>query len=534
MHDVAIAIFMITSNEFGVYSDNWAVMNRNTILFKPAEDLVNEGKLEEAADAYRSIIVDAPGHPFAHHNFAILLRKLNQIEGAIEQSQRAYELSPDNPTILLSLALSLEMGGFFGKAENFYKESLRYNPNYTAALNNLGHILAHTERPLEALPILQKAHKLNPHDSNIRLNLANVYISLGRPTEAERLIKEIKTAAAYNSLGIAKYVQRDWIGAKIQFKKALSVEPDFAGAHENLALTLFHLKEFEAGWIEYDWRWKNTANRLTKPILNKPIWNGGQLAGKTLLLHCEQGFGDAIQFVRYAGLIEKSGGKIFLACQPELLDLLKDAPGIDEAYIFGSRIPSYDFHAPLLSLPGINEYLETEPKAINSYLKVSAKRAKHRSPSKNLKIGICWAGRPRHLHDPYRNRRCPIKLFEILAQLPNVCFYSLQYNPDLSTDLTNITLIKNFPTILTFQDTAEAISKVDLVVSIDTAVIHLTGAMGKPGIVLLNYASDWRWGKGFGTAPWYPSIQMFRQEVPGNWDTVFDQVSTFIKQTYFS
>ena len=109
------------------------------------------------------------------------------------------------------------MGGFFGKAEKFYKESLRYNPNYTAALNNLGHILDHTERPLEALPILQKAHKLNPYDNNIRLNLANVYISLGSPTEAEQLIKDIKTAAAYNSLGIAKYVQRDWIGAKTQF-----------------------------------------------------------------------------------------------------------------------------------------------------------------------------------------------------------------------------------------------------------------------------------------------------------------------------
>ncbi|HHZ76046.1 MAG TPA: tetratricopeptide repeat protein, partial [Rhodospirillales bacterium] len=175
-------------------------MNPNTFLFKPAEDLVNEGKLAEAVDVYRSVIVDAPGHPFAHHNLAILLRKLNQIEGAIEQSQKAYELSPDNPTILLSLGLSLEMGGFFGKAENFYKEALRYNPNYTAALNNLGHILDHTERPLEALPILQNALQLNPHDNDIRLNLANVYISLGRPTEAEELIKEIKTAAAYNSL----------------------------------------------------------------------------------------------------------------------------------------------------------------------------------------------------------------------------------------------------------------------------------------------------------------------------------------------
>jgi tetratricopeptide (TPR) repeat protein len=507
-------------------------MNPNTFLFKPAEDLVNEGKLAEAADAYRSVIVDAPGHPFAHHNLAILLRKLNQIEGAIEQSQKAYELSPDNPTILLSLGLSLEMGGFFGKAENFYKESLRYNPNYTAALNNLGHILDHTERPLEALPILQRAHQLNPHDNNVRLNLANVYISLGRPTEAEELIKEIKTAAAYNSLGITKYVQRDWIGAKTQFKKALSIEPDFAGAHENLALTLLHLKEFEAGWIEYDWRWKNTANRLTKPIFNKPIWNGGQLAGKNLLLHCEQGFGDAIQFIRYAGLIVKSGGKIFLACQPELLDLLKNAPGIDEAYIFGSQIPSYDFHAPLLSLPGITECLVTEPKTMKSYLKVSAKRGEPRSLNKNLKIGICWTGRQRHIHDPYRNRRCPVKLFEILAQLPSVNFYNLNYNQRITEEISNFTLIESFPAISTFQDTAEAISKVDLVVSIDSAVTHLTGAMGKPGIVLLNYAADWRWGNGFGTAPWYPSIEMFRQVVPGNWKTVFDQVSTFIKHTY--
>ena len=210
-------------------------MKLNTLLFKPAEDLVNEGKLAEAADAYRSIIVDAPGHPFAHHNFAILLRKLNQIEEAIEQSQKAYELSPDNPTILLSLGLSLEMGGFIRKAENFYRESLRYNPNYTAALNNLGHILDHDERPLEALPILQKAHKLDPLDNNIMLNLANVYISLGRPAEAEVLIKEIKTAAAYNSLGITKYVRRDWIGAKTQFKNAFSVTVVFKSKSSSLS-----------------------------------------------------------------------------------------------------------------------------------------------------------------------------------------------------------------------------------------------------------------------------------------------------------
>ncbi|MEE2745907.1 MAG: tetratricopeptide repeat protein [Pseudomonadota bacterium] len=509
------------------------MMNLNTNLFKPAEDLVNEGKLAEAAEVYRSVIFDAPGHPFAHHNYAILLRKLNQIEEAIEQSQRAYELFPDNPTIILSLGLSLEMGGFFEKAEKFYKKSLKLNPNYTAALNNLGHILDHTDRPLEALPILQKAHQLSPHDNNVLLNLANVYLSLGRPTEAEKLIKEIKTAASYNSLGIARYVQRDWIGAKTQFKKALSIEPNFAGAHENLALTLLHLKDFEAGWIEYDWRWKNTANRLTKPIFNKPVWSGGQLAGKNLLLHSEQGFGDAIQFIRYAGLIKKSGGKIFLACQSELLDLLKDAPGIDEAYILGSQIPDYDFHAPLLSLPRITECPAPEQTTIKSYLNVSVNREQPRSLNEILKIGICWAGRPRHVHDPYRNRRCPVNLFETLAQIPRTRLYNLQYNQSFIVDSSHIPLMESFRAISNFQDTADAISKVDLVVSIDTAVIHLTGAMGKPGIVLLNYAADWRWGKGFGTAPWYPSIQMFRQVVPGNWKNVFDQVSTFIKQTYF-
>ena len=120
----------------------------------------------------------------------------------------------------------------------------------------------------------------------------------------------------------------------------------------------------------------------------------------------------------------------------------------------------------------------------------------------------------------------------IFKKIPNVSFYNLQYNQRNTGRFLNITLIDSFPAISTFQDTAEAISKVDLVVSIDSAVIHLTGAMDKPGIVLLNYAADWRWGNGFGTAPWYPSIQMFRQVVPGNWKTVFDQVSTFIKHTY--
>jgi len=502
--------------------------------FKPAEDLVQQGKLTKAVEAYPPLLAAHPGYPAAHHNFATLLRKFGRVKDAILHSQIAYELSPDDPTIIFSFGLSQELGGFETEAERYYRKALSLRPDYTGVLNNLGKLLDQMERPLEALPFLQRAHLHEPYDRGVSLNLANAYLSLGRPEDAERLIGDDQSTTALNSLGIARYVRRDWTGAEILFRGAIRSDPNFAGAHENLALTLLHLRKFDAGWSEYEWRWKNSMNHLTKRLFDKPLWDGANLAGKTLLLHGEQGFGDTIQFVRYATFVEKNGGTILLACQEELTSLLRDAPGIDETFVLGDITPPFDCHAPLLSLPRLlGTYCEEIPK-FDSYLQISDEMKLSRLSRSVLKIGICWAGRPRHVHDPHRNRSCPPNLFKALTELAGIELFGLpvdtpEKKEDLSFGLTELS-----PNISSFYNTAKAISALDLIVSVDTAVLHLAGALGKPGIAALCYAADWRWRDGNGIAPWYPSIHMIRQSVPGNWEEVFERISDHIKISYLT
>ena len=222
MCNVAITIFVVTSNKFGIGTIVKLNMKLEESTFSPIEDLVKEGDLNRAVESYPSLLAANPGHPAAHHNFAMLLRKLGRTEEAIEQSKIAYELSPNNPTIIFSFGISQEQGGFLTEAEWCYRQSLTLRPFYTAALNNLGRLLDQMERPLEALPLLERAHQVAPDDKHVSLNLANACISLGRPTDAEKYIKEPQSAAALNTLGIARYVQRDWVSAEDLFQQAVN------------------------------------------------------------------------------------------------------------------------------------------------------------------------------------------------------------------------------------------------------------------------------------------------------------------------
>jgi len=201
-----------------------------------------------------------------------------------------------------------------------YNEALRLRPDYIAAMINLGRLLEHMDRPDQATDILERATSLDADDNAIRQNLANAYLGVGRPDDAARLLTALldtdaNSAVALNSLGTAQYIRRDWPAAIASFKSAIAAQEDFAQAHENLAQSLMQIGDFDAAWPEYEWRWRNTGNLLTKRFLEHPLWEGSPLAGRTILLHGEQGYGDTIQFIRYAKHIDKSGGgRIVLAC----------------------------------------------------------------------------------------------------------------------------------------------------------------------------------------------------------------------------
>jgi hypothetical protein len=306
-------------------------------------------------------------------------------------------------------------------------------------------------------------------------------------------------------------------------------------------------ENFEQGWPEYEWRLR-TKNRLF-PTLHQPVWDGTPLNGRSILVHAEQGLGDAIQFVRYLPMVRARGGHVIFKCQPDLFRLLRNCKGFDEII---EQIPAsesavqFDVHIFLLSLPGIfNTTLDTIPSEA-SYITANPNlvtqwqmRLGH---NEDFKIGIVWAGSPKHKGD--RKRSCSLADFAPLANIPGLVFYSLQKGP-ASTEACNppenMKLINLENELNDFTDTAAVIANLDLVISVDTAVVHLAGAIGKTVWTLLPFAPDWRWLQNRDDSPWYPrpnglagraGMRLFRQTRPDDWAGVFEQVKKALITQY--
>ncbi len=499
--------------------------------FSDAQVLENRGELEAAAASYKLDLAKYPGIAEAHHNYARLLLRLGDLQEAVAHSRIAAELLPDQPLILFALGRHLEAAGEMDAAVSQYRQCLTLDPGHLPSLVNLGRLLNAMDRPDQSVALLEPARDARGTDPGLCVNLANGYLGVGRPEDAlaaadQAINADPALAAAHNTAGIARYVQRDWPQAADCFRRAIAAAGEFAEAHENLAMTLLHAGDWREGWAEYEWRWRNPSNHLTKRALESPAWDGQPLDGRTLLLHGEQGFGDTIQFVRFANMIEKAGGQLVLACQAELVELMASVEDVDEAVSLDAGLPAHDCQAPLLSLPNL---LGTEPDTIpqnTPYVYVPPDE--ETSASKTFKIGVVWAGRPRDAMDPYRNRTCSPDDLAALAGVEGVQVYSLQTGPDAagnpgrSIDLS--------PRIKDFADTARLIQAMDVIVSVDTAVAHLAGALAKPAYVALSYAADWRWGDGNGIAPWYPTVQMFRQHSPGDWTRIIGQITDIIAE----
>ncbi|MCD6073295.1 MAG: hypothetical protein K0Q70_178, partial [Rhodospirillales bacterium] len=254
------------------------------------------------------------------------------------------------------LGRQLEAAGKRDSAIEAFRGALSLDPTYRPAAANLGRILVALDRPRDAVAVLEPVVAAAPYDLALAVNYANALMGIGRIVEAEQRLRAVikagdAPAQAYNSLGIARYIQRDFVEARDAFRAATTADSAFAEAHENLAQALLHLGDYENAWIENDWRWRNPSNALTKRIFEVPEWDGKPLDGRTLLLHGEQGHGDTIQFARYAGYIDRgTGGKVLLACQEALEPLLSTVPGVDEAYILGHNLPHYDCQAPIVTV----------------------------------------------------------------------------------------------------------------------------------------------------------------------------------------
>jgi Flp pilus assembly protein TadD len=495
------------------------------------------GQLQDAERLYRAILQVYPRDPDANHNLGSLLQDTNRLLEAEAAYHRAIECRPNFLEAFNNLSTMLEKANRLPEAEAACRCALELKPDSAVILYNLGIILKKTNHLFEAEKVYRQAIELQSDMIEAHNNLGSLLHENDRLHEAETTYLHAITlkpahVEAHNNLGSLLYDTNRLLEAEQVYRHAIELKPDFADAHCNLAFTLLKLGDLKAGWEEYEWRWATPQMLGARRDFTQPQWHGEAAEGKTLLIHLEGGFGDTLQFCRYAQLAIARGLRVILEVQPELVRLLQCLPGVDRVVRAGEEVPAFDLHCSMLSLPlAFETDLATIPRA-TSYLnadkaQVDAWRIRLADLSnKNFRIGLAWAGNPRshfsRLAAVDRRRSIAPELLAPLFNLPGFHFFSLQKDRAVAPE--NFLLTDFMGEMKEFADTAALIANLDLVISVDTSVAHLAAALGKPVWVLDRFDSCWRWLHDREDSPWYPTVRLFRQPQPGDWHAVIEKV----------
>lgn len=435
-----------------------------------------------------------------------------------------------NTAKILESALERHKAGQLEEAAALYREVLDGDPENADALHLMGVIMFDSGNRAAAIDLIQRALEIDPGIPSAFNNLAGILYKEGRLDEAGRLYLQAiqispQFGEAWYNLGNIRQNQGRYDEALECYGRTLATAPNHAPAHWNRSLLWLLLGDYEKGWEEYEWRWPN--EELPTPAVDypQPVWDGSPLEGQTIFLYSEQGLGDAIQFVRYVPLVLERGGRVILGCERPIERLFSRIQGVEKIVTPQSELPSFTCHASLLSLPRIfGTRLETIPSQV-PYLRSEETLSKEWSmrlgDGPGLKVGIVWRGNPAQKVNPIRS--CPVALLEPLARIPGIRLFGLQKDPgeegipsgvtDLADDLND------------FTDTAAAVERLDIVISVCTSVAHLTGALGRPLWVMLTFNADWRWLRERDDSPWYPTARLFRQTQRGDWQGVVDRIA---------
>ena len=501
--------------------------------------LARQGKLDEAMASYQQALRLTPNSAEAHHNLGLILAKQNKLDEAMASYQQALRLKPNYPEAHSNLGNVLQEQGRLDEAVASCQQALRLKPDSAEAHHNLGIVLAKQDKLDEAVASFQQTLRLKPDYPDAHHNLGIVLEKQDKLDEAmasyqQALRLKPDYPEAHNNLGIVLEKQGRLDEAVACYQQALHLKPDYPEAHWNRSLAWLQMGRFEQGWPGYEWRWK-CKEFGSLPPFHPPLWDGSPLDGRTILVHAEQGLGDTLQFIRYAPLVHQRGGRIILVCQPPLIGLLTRSPGVERLVAQGEALPEYDVHVPLMSLPGLLgttlesvpadvPYLDAEPQLVEGW--------RHRLGSyPGFKVGIVWQGNPKFRLDHLRS--IPLAQFAPLARVPGVHLFSLQKGPG-AEQLAAVT--DRFPVtdlgrrLDDFMDTAAVLKNLDLVISVDTAIAHLAGALGIPVWVALPFVPDWRWLMDREDSPWYPSMRLFRQTRLGQWEDVFQRIAEALQR----
>lgn len=438
---------------------------------------------------------------------------------------------------LLDKATRAHRAGNLDEAIGGYVQVLEIDPENPQAFNNMGVALRAQGDFHAAVASYRRAIAISSTDPGSHSNLGNALRALGRHPEAEashRRALELDAGyleARYN-LGLVLKDQGKFDEGIQCLVEAVKRKADYIDAHWDLALAWLMMGNLKDGFDEYEWRWRLADNPPRG--FDKPAWSGAALDGRVILLYAEQGMGDSIQFARYAPLVAAKGGRVVLECQAPLAALFESLDGVEQIVARGDPLPDFDVQAPLLSLPRIFKTdLDSIPSS-DTYLAADPARGKKFAgtlDAKRLNVGIAWAGKPSHRND--RNRSAGIEPFIDLLGTPGAAFHSLQVGPraaDIGAHGCAGLIRDHAPDLQDFADTAALVAALDLVISVDTSVCHLAGALGTPCWVTIPYTPDWRWLMRREDSPWYPSLRLFRQPSFGDWPGVFERLGEALKK----
>src|SRR5262245_31699151 len=492
----------------------------------------------QAGEAYRLISAALKVNPRAADawiNLGIVLHALKRDREALESFDKALELKPGDADALYERGNALLALGRAQDALAAFDEVLALVSGHPQARLNRGLALASLGRHAEAIADFEAASAVPPVSPAAHYNRGISLFNLGRYAEAVAAYDRALSLApdhvkALNNRGFALQALNRHNEALASYSRALELRKDFADAHFNQAISLLTIGDFRRGFEKYEWRWRRTGMPAQRRSYGRALWLGEYpLQGRTILLHAEQGLGDTIQFARYVPLVAKMGAKVVLEVQPELKALMERIEGVTAVLARGEPLPHFDIHCPLGSLPLA---FKTEPATIpstNPYLAVNdAHIGKWRPRLEALgrpRVAIAWSGNPEHMND--RNRSIPLSRLAPLWSAEPARFFAVQREMRSG----DAELLAREPRVMqigteldNFADTAAVCALVDLVITVDSSVAHLAGAMGRPVWILLPFSPDWRWTLSGESSRWYPTARLFRQPSFGDWDSVIERL----------
>lgn len=531
------------------------------------------GQTIEAVSYYIKAIKINPNNPYTYNNLGNAFKELKDYQRALLAFSDCIRRDPKNFNAYNNLGIVYEAMGDSNKAIQAYKKAVSINPKYSRAVNNIGVVLYKQKKYDEAAQIfqialnvdpeyyelysnmgaclnkakkydeaiksLEKAIEYMPNNGGSYTNLGNVYNKLHDYKKAAKLHEkaielEPNGSNAYSNVGTSyKYLGQAQKSIDA-YKKAIELDPNFVNAHFDLATMYLAKGDYKNGFLEYEWRFKKDEMlahiQNNKDIFSKPMYNGIDLIeGKTLLIHSEQGFGDSIQFVRFIPELKKRlKCKIILKCRDELKKLFETMEGIDVLISRSEATPAFDYHLPIMSMPKVLELKGVKDLAKTSgYLKALEDKEfdKIKKQKGKLNIGVCWSASV--TGESYDGKVFDLSYFEALAKSDKINLYSLQVGPE-NEDIKKLGLedkiIDITDKLTDFSKTASMMNKLDLIISSDTSVAHLAGAINAPVWIPLQKYPDWRWQNKGEKSPWYPSSKLFRQKTNRVWEGVFQSI----------